>query len=75
MDIAKEVQDLSDNYGSVCEKLKVERKYSKSLREALQGVTDLYCELGDSGDAGFWNPREDKAIITANKLLKESQDG
>lgn len=37
--------------------------------EALNGLLNHYCELVDSGDAGHWDPEEDKPVIKAREAL------
>jgi len=39
------------------------------LRAALEGVTRLYVQLVDSGDAGNWNADAEPGIIAARSLL------
>lgn len=43
----------------------------KRLEEALEGTVKWIVHLADSGDAGFWNPEEQSAIIVARSALKK----
>lgn len=46
------------------------------LRFALIAVTEEYCQLANSGDAGFWNPEEVPSVILARAALNiTSQKG
>lgn len=42
-----------------------------ALVEALEGVTELWCDLVNSGDAGNWNPETDEPIIASRKVLEK----
>ena len=44
---------------------------NKRLREALLSMTELYCDLINSGDAGNWNPEDDQPVISARLALSE----
>jgi len=44
------------------------------LLEALQEITNMYINLIDSGDCGFWNPREDNEVIKAVKAIKKATE-
>ena len=52
------------------EKAKLEN-YVMRLEEALEGTVKWIVVLADSGDAGFWNPEEQSAIIAARAALKK----
>ena len=39
------------------------------LEAALIGMTERYCDLVNSGDAGFWNPEEEPEVIAARAAL------
>lgn len=43
----------------------------KQLEEALEGTVKWIVDLANSGDAGFWNPEEQSAIIAARAALKK----
>jgi len=43
----------------------------KRLEEALEGTVRWIVDLANSGDAGFWNPEEQSAIIAARAALKK----
>jgi hypothetical protein len=43
----------------------------KRLEEALEGTVKWIVDLANSGDAGFWNPEEQSAIIAARAALKK----
>ena len=45
----------------------------KMLRDALGGVTNMWCELVKSGDAGRWDPETDKPVIAARKALAATE--
>jgi hypothetical protein len=45
------------------------------LYEALAGVVELYVELVNSGDAGFWDPEEVSAIVAARAALRKANGG
>lgn len=45
----------------------------KMLREALNGVTNMWCELVNSGDAGRWDPETDKPVIAARQALAATE--
>lgn len=45
------------------------------LYEALTGVVDLYVELVNSGDAGFWDPEDVSAIVAARAALRKANGG
>ena len=40
-----------------------------ALRSALANLTNRYCRLADSGDEGFWEPREEREVIAAFAAL------
>lgn len=42
-----------------------------ALRDALKGITEHYCGLVNSGDAGHWNPEEDQEVIAARLALNQ----
>ena len=44
---------------------------NKRLREALLNMTERYCDLINSGDAGNWNPEDDQPVISARLALSE----
>jgi hypothetical protein len=46
------------------------RAENEALREALSAMTEKYCQLAGSGDAGFWNPEEEPEVIQARAALK-----
>jgi len=49
-----------------------ERKKKAPVRElvdALAGLLKLYVDLGNSGDAGNWNPEEEPEVIAARAVL------
>lgn len=39
------------------------------LADCLQDMTDHYCELVASGDAGHWNAEEEIEVVAARKLI------
>ena len=39
--------------------------------ESLEGMTERYCDLINSGDAGNWNPEEEDVVIKARKILQK----
>ena len=53
-----------------------ERKYDEllasheRLKAAVNAVVDIYVELVDSGDAGFWDAEEVGEVIRAHEALK-----
>lgn len=40
-----------------------------SARKTLAAMTELYCELANSGDAGFWDPEKVPEVIAARSVL------
>jgi hypothetical protein len=42
-----------------------------ALEEALRGLRDHYIRMIDSGDCGFWEPREEPVVIAATTALGE----
>ena len=46
----------------------------KRLEEALEGTVKRFVTLANSGDAGFWNPEEESAIIAARAALKKEDN-
>jgi len=40
------------------------------MRAALSAVTKLYCDIANSGDAGFWNPEQVPEIMEARAALE-----
>jgi hypothetical protein len=49
------------------------RDAAPDLLEALKGVTDLYCELVNSGDAGCWNPETVPNIVIARAAIAKAE--
>jgi hypothetical protein len=47
----------------------------EKLEAALVGVTNLYCELVNSGDAGFWDPEKVDEVIAARAALAKATAG
>ena len=45
----------------------------KRLEEALEGTVKWIVDLANSGDAGFWNPEEQSAIIAARVALQAKE--
>ena len=45
----------------------------KRLEEALEGTVKWIVDLGESGDAGFWDAETIPAIIEARKQLKAKE--
>jgi hypothetical protein len=45
----------------------------KRLEEALEGTVKWIVDLANSGDAGFWNPEEQSAIIVARVALQAKE--
>jgi hypothetical protein len=43
------------------------------LEEALEGTVKWIVDLANSGDAGFWNPEEQSAIIVARVALQAKE--
>lgn len=43
----------------------------EKLKSSLQEVVNLYVNLVECGDCGFWNPHEVKEIKQAEELLKK----
>lgn len=48
------------------------REAAPDLLEALKDVTELYVSLVNSGDAGFWNPEEQKEIQAARAAIAKA---
>lgn len=69
--IKEDKEALSEECKSLEFQLTTERKKVERLVWALSDVTELYCKLINSGDAGFWNPEDDEAIKKAIELLSE----
>lgn len=42
------------------------------LLEALNGMISMYCELINSGDAGYWNPEEVPEVIAARAAIAKA---
>lgn len=42
------------------------------LLEALQNLTSMYVDFINSGDAGNWNPEEEKEIIAARAAIAKA---
>ena len=45
------------------------QQHAEAMAEALDGINQLYIRLADSGDAGFWEPREESEVIAATQAL------
>lgn len=58
---------------SLCAQRDHHRKDAERLRAALAGVTDLYCRLINSGDAGNWDPEKEPEVIAARAALQGSE--
>jgi len=43
------------------------------MYEALKALTDLYIELANSGDCGFWDPEKQPEIISAHAALAKAE--
>jgi hypothetical protein len=41
----------------------------REARGAMLGVTDHYCRLVDSGEAGFWNPNKESEVVAARYVI------
>lgn len=46
----------------------------KQLVPALSGMINLYCDLVNSGDAGFWDPEQVPEVIAARAALAPFTD-
>jgi hypothetical protein len=55
--------------------IKASREREQRLRGALTGMVDMYAELINSGDAGFWNPEEVPEVIAARAALDGGGEG
>ena len=53
------------------QRLEEQQDRIKRLEEALEGTVRWIVDLANSGDAGFWNPEEQSAIIAARAALKK----
>lgn len=47
---------------------------NKEIRQALEDLLERYLRLVNSGDAGFWNPEEERQVINARKALAKAGD-
>ena len=69
------VTELENRLRALWDKYDGDRKHYmdriKRLEEALEGTVKCFVDLADSGDAGFWNPEEQSAIIAARAALKK----
>ena len=45
-----------------------------ALLEALVGMTEHYCDLINSGDAGNWNPENEIPVIASREALKAAKE-
>lgn len=51
-------------------KLEEDRKPTmKALKKASEALLDHYVALVNSGDAGHWNPEEEKEVQTLRSIL------
>lgn len=48
-----------------------ERAKEEAVVKALKGMLDMYVQMVESGDCGFWNAEKDKEVIVARKALAE----
>lgn len=46
-----------------------------NLAAALRGVLDHYTALVNSGDAGNWNPEEERVVVLARAALAAAKEG
>ena len=44
------------------------------LLEALEDMTEHYCSLINSGDAGNWNPECEPPVMVSRLTLKQAQE-
>ena len=69
------VIELENRLRALWDKYDGDRKHYmdriKRLEEALEGTVRWIVDLANSGDAGFWNPEEQSAIIAARAALKK----
>lgn len=65
----KELEDLTDYYKVGWRQAK---DRIKELEAALRDLLNHYIALVESGDAGHWNPNEEKEVIKAKKALSSS---
>ena len=69
------VTELENRLRALWDKYDGDRKHYmdriKRLEEALEGTVRWIVDLANSGDAGFWNPEEQSAIIAARAALKK----
>lgn len=56
----------------ICNKLQADNEL---LREALTEMVKGYCDLVDSGDAGFWDPEKDDEVIKSRAALAATAKG
>lgn len=52
------------------EELEIALSINKDLNAALRNITERYCDLVNSGDAGHWNPEKEKEVIAARKAME-----
>jgi hypothetical protein len=64
----------TDTAGGSAELVIRAQKVAPELYEALKKVTDLYCDLVNSGDAGFWDPEQVGEIKLARAALSKVEE-
>ena len=67
------VADLGMQIRRLERKLNAANDRIKRLEEALEGTVKWIVDLANSGDAGFWNPEEQSAIIAARVALQAKE--
>lgn len=46
----------------------------KKMKQVLSDITEAYCELVRSGDAGNWDPETDKEVREARRILTKKEE-
>lgn len=71
----KEIKDFYELLIRDSENILKQANQIKLLREALSVMVKGYCDLVDSGDAGFWDPEKDDEVIKSRAALAATAKG
>ena len=73
---AKRILALAETMAAAPEtarQLEAERALNRLLVEALKAMRDRYVRLADSGDCGFWEPREEGVVQDATAAIAKAE--